>query len=294
MSDNFVVAHVTKYKASSFSSGTLSDHIDRKHVPQNARPEAQNKNFEFRPSPESNMFQDIQDRIEEGYKGKRAVRKDAVVSVGVIFSGSHDGMKRIEEAGLIEDWARKTYKYACKEWGEENIVRATVHLDELTPHMHLHFVPLTKDGKLSAKEIVSKDRLKKLQEDYSKQMEDYGLKRGIEGSENRHITTKQYYQRQGSIKKEAQQIANDPNSKAKIEQLLAKIDELSPQKNNKINPDKANHYETIERREERGKSSSEQVGTSRKTEEGRGRKTEDLTRDSNSKPKNSRGFDFGM
>lgn len=31
---------------------------------------------------------------------------------------------------------------------------AVVHMDEKTPHMHLSFVPLTADGRLSAKEIV--------------------------------------------------------------------------------------------------------------------------------------------
>ena len=31
---------------------------------------------------------------------------------------------------------------------------AVVHMDEKTPHMHLCFVPLTEDGRLSAKEIV--------------------------------------------------------------------------------------------------------------------------------------------
>ena len=36
----------------------------------------------------------------------------------------------------------------------ETIISAVVHMDEKTPHMHLSFVPLTTDGRLSAKEIV--------------------------------------------------------------------------------------------------------------------------------------------
>ena len=36
----------------------------------------------------------------------------------------------------------------------ETIISAVVHMDEKTPHMHLSFVPLTADGRLSAKEIV--------------------------------------------------------------------------------------------------------------------------------------------
>ena len=37
--------------------------------------------------------------------------------------------------------------------GRENIVSAMVHMDEKTPHLHLVFVPLTKDNRLCAKEI---------------------------------------------------------------------------------------------------------------------------------------------
>ena len=35
--------------------------------------------------------------------------------------------------------------------GRENIVSAVVHMDEKTPHLHLTFVPLTKDNRLCAK-----------------------------------------------------------------------------------------------------------------------------------------------
>jgi hypothetical protein len=34
------------------------------------------------------------------------------------------------------------------------IISAVVHMDEKTPHLHLCFVPLTPDGRLSAKEII--------------------------------------------------------------------------------------------------------------------------------------------
>ena len=36
----------------------------------------------------------------------------------------------------------------------DTIISAVVHMDETTPHMHLSFVPLTEDRRLSAKEIV--------------------------------------------------------------------------------------------------------------------------------------------
>ena len=58
-----------------------------------------------------------------------------------------------------------------KEIGEENIISAVVHMDEKTPHMHLSFVPITKDGRLSAKEIIgNKKKLCEWQDKYFEHM----------------------------------------------------------------------------------------------------------------------------
>ena len=42
--------------------------------------------------------------------------------------------------------------------GEQNILSAVVHMDERTPHMHLCFVPITPDNKLSAKTILGNQK----------------------------------------------------------------------------------------------------------------------------------------
>ncbi len=45
-----------------------------------------------------------------------------------------------------------------EEYGKENLLYATVHMDEITPHMHYGVVPITKDGRLSAKEVVGNEK----------------------------------------------------------------------------------------------------------------------------------------
>ena len=53
----------------------------------------------------------------------------------------------------------------------ETYISAVVHVDEKTPHMHLCFVPITPDGRLSAKEIVgNKKKLTQWQDEYWKHM----------------------------------------------------------------------------------------------------------------------------
>ena len=59
--------------------------------------------------------------------------------------------KTVEEQRKYFDYA---YRFFEDSFGKENIISAVVHLDEATPHMHLCFVPITKKGRLSSKEII--------------------------------------------------------------------------------------------------------------------------------------------
>lgn len=80
-------------------------------------------------------------------------RKDSVRVVEVLFTASPEffrGKKRAEIRAYFEEALRFFEQYQNK----ANIISAVVHMDEKTPHMHLSFIPLTADGRLSAKEIV--------------------------------------------------------------------------------------------------------------------------------------------
>ena len=98
--------------------------------------------------------QAIQKRIDQGYNHRnkagelKAIRKDAVHSINVILSGSHEEMLELQK-NRLQEWIRKNLEYCKKEFGEENITRFAVHLDEKTPHIHCVFVPITEDGRLS-------------------------------------------------------------------------------------------------------------------------------------------------
>ena len=97
-------------------------------------------------------------------------RKDSVRVVETLVTASPEffkGKKYAEVRSYFEEALRFIERYQPK----ETIISAVVHMDEKTPHMHLSFVPLTKDGRLSAKEIVgNKKKLTWWQDQFWKHM----------------------------------------------------------------------------------------------------------------------------
>ena len=97
-------------------------------------------------------------------------RKDSVRVVEALFTVSPEFFK-----GKKRSDVKAFYEYALEfmkqEQDPKTYISAVVHMDEKTPHMHLCFVPLTEDNRLSAKEIVgNKKKLTWWQDEFWKHM----------------------------------------------------------------------------------------------------------------------------
>ena len=87
-----------------------------------------------------------------------------------------------------EQWLEKKY-------GKDRVVAAVVHRDEATPHLSAFVVPLTQDGRLSAKEFIGgRSKMRDDQSTYAESVKKLGLERGIEGSRATHQTVQHYYE----------------------------------------------------------------------------------------------------
>lgn len=207
----YAVFHATK---GSGGGGKLGAHIDRDQSQaqtfKSADPERTHLNVDLLKNEFSKMKlqEAISKKIEQGYKGKKAIRKDAVKFLPMVMTGSHKEMKEIFADKIkADEWVRANYHFACKEFGAENIVRATLHLDEKTPHLHIVAVPLTKDGRLSAKEVFGDIKaLSARQDRYAEAMRSFGLERGVKGSKSVHTSEGWYIAKQ----KEAEKAFLDP------------------------------------------------------------------------------------
>lgn len=172
--------------------------------------------------PHADYEREVQAKIDEGYKGTRRVRKDAVRLVEGIVTASpefFDGASAEEVRGFFED----ALGFCREEFGDSNLVHFTVHMDEETPHAHFGFVPL-KDGKLSWKGFFpDKAALGAMQDRfYGRVGALYGLSRGekrLEGQPaRRHKSVAEY-------KAESRRVQSELDEKA--EQLETARAELA-------------------------------------------------------------------
>ena len=97
-------------------------------------------------------------------------RKDSIRVVEVLFTATPDFFKEKNRAEVKAFFTEALYFFE-KQQAKETILSAVVHMDEKTPHMHLCFVPLTEDGRLSAKDILgNKKKLTWWQDGFWKHM----------------------------------------------------------------------------------------------------------------------------
>lgn len=160
-------------------------------------------NYDLCANPSSNYAEAIQNRIDDLLMVK-AVRKDAVHLCGLIVSSDRDFSDKLN-ADETRRFFEEATKYLTEFVGKENVISAMVHMDEKTPHMHFLHVPVTKDGRLCAKDIYTKAALKKLQDELPKHLQKCGfqIERGVErqkGSAKKHLDTNEYKQQQEMLK----------------------------------------------------------------------------------------------
>jgi len=130
-------------------------------------------------------------RMRDLWPEKR--RKDAVLAVEYLFTASPEWWETTLPEQR-EEFFRRSVEWLKEKYGSDRVVTATVHRDETSPHLSAFVVPLTADGRLSAKEFVGNRRqLADDQTSFANKVADLGLNRGIEGSQATHETIASYY-----------------------------------------------------------------------------------------------------
>ena len=134
----------------------------------------------------------IDEKIEQNYTGKRKIRTDAVKHVdGLITSDKEFFDNQTPED--TKQFFEHAKEFLEQEYGKDNLLYATVHMDEKTPHMHYGVVPITDDGRLSAKQVVGN---KKALTEFQDRFNEYVNQRGydLERGQSRQVTNAKHEQ----------------------------------------------------------------------------------------------------
>lgn len=198
----YAILRTKKLKSIQNVAGSGS-HVFRLRETPNADPSRKQDN-KILVGGESNLLhQVVNERIKNGLNETAKVRKDSVRAIEFMLSASPGWFDKASPEKL-EKWEEANVKWLQDKYGKDNVVSAVLHMDETTPHIHAYVVPITKDGRLSAKDLIggTRHRQVELQTNYAKAVEHLGLERGEEKSIAKHQDIKEYYQNINDAKNE--------------------------------------------------------------------------------------------
>ena len=163
----------TKTKSVSKAQQNHTERFDNthKHTNKSIDPSKSADNINLRPEYEGMSYKQRFDAIvnSDRYTGRR--RKDG--SAMVIEGGKNATVKMLqlsvnigqvdEDGNPVDTLSKDDYIKLYRDdvlpmledtFGADNIIGSAIHVDESKPHLHVDIVPLTDDGKLSAKQVV--------------------------------------------------------------------------------------------------------------------------------------------
>lgn len=185
---SYSIIRVEKIKSSVNTTG-IQKHVQREnnnYGNEDIQQELTQENYDLVNEKPINFNDEIEKKIEERYTVNRAIRKDAVKHIDGIVTTDKDYFDDLT-LEQTRDYFNDSLDFIKDEYGEENILYATVHMDEATPHMHFGFVPITDDGRLSAKKMLGN---KKAFTDFQNRYNEHMNRRGynLERGESKYIT----------------------------------------------------------------------------------------------------------
>ena len=200
---SYLVLHMDKFKKEAVRG--IQSH-NRRERESHSNPDIDygrsQENYDLHEPTSENYAEVIQNRIDDLLLVK-AVRKDAVRMCGLIVTSDSTFFQKLSP----EDTRRffeESKAFLTDFVGAENVISAMIHMDEKTPHMHFLHVPVTKDGRLNANNIYTRQSLRKLQSELPAYLQSRGfvIERGVEqtpGSAKKHLDTREFKQQKEAL-----------------------------------------------------------------------------------------------
>jgi hypothetical protein len=149
---------IMRFAKSSGGAGGIEAHHERLKVRYKSNPDIHTDRSRFNYhliEPQGRYNSEIRSHIDAAKERnpKLIMKSNSVLFVDVLITATpHFFQMRPKE--FEREYFRAALSFFEDKVKHENIISAVVHRDEETPHMHLVFVPITDDDRLSAKDII--------------------------------------------------------------------------------------------------------------------------------------------
>jgi 5S rRNA maturation endonuclease (ribonuclease M5) len=170
--------------------GGSAQHNFRERKTENADPERTPSNITSGAQSSKEVIAAVKARLET----VPTVRKNAVLAVEYFIGASPQWFKEQSPK------AREAYFDEAEKWlkahhGAENVIAFTRQYDETSPHACAYVVPIDPKGKLNCSHFLDgRTKLSEMQTEFAEKVgRRFNLERGIEGSQAKHQTIKEYY-----------------------------------------------------------------------------------------------------
>lgn len=203
--------------------------------------------------------EDIRKRLSEVFVAKNVKKRSNLITMAEAIVTLPKDVKKNDERAFFEG----IYAFYQKDFGDENIINAVVHKDEITPHIHLDFVPITKTEpqilspdvvkwklehngeieRLCCKDIINRNYLRQMHKRLSEFMDEWlgyhtGIINGATANGNKTITELKLEE----LKKELQQLEMQ---KRQLQENLSLLQRYA--ENNHINMSELNLMGVVEK-----------------------------------------------
>ena len=235
MKAQYAILRFAKYKGPTVSRIEAHNERAKENYASNPDIKTELSKHNFLPIVPNGKYRDISNRIirEAGCR----VRKDSVTTVEVLITASPEFFEK-KSPKEVKEFFDYAVEFMKSKQNSDTYISVVVHVDEKTPHMHLCFVPITVDGRLSAKEIIgNKKRLTQWQDEFWSYMvkkypdSERGESSSLTG--RTHIPPRLFKQaaRLNRQKDKLMQLISEMNAlnaKAKSKEITALLDEYVP------------------------------------------------------------------
>jgi hypothetical protein len=246
------------------------DHVTRNRETPNADPTRENVRL-IGGEDDRSLEEIVKEKISTL---KHRPRHDAVLCTEMFLSASPEYFRPKDPSlsgqwsdSLMQQWAIASRDWLAQNYGSK-CVRAELHLDESTPHIHAYIVPLNdKTGRVSHDAMFGgrggqgRIKLSKLQDSYASALAPLGIERGVKGSKATHTKVKEYYQAVNSEPLTAvitnNQLAPTPFESARNYVARIQSDEHFQAINHQL-ADRSFMAERLERAEQRARASEKE------------------------------------